>query len=85
MNFKYFVLKIRACYHFDDIIKFKDFGLYNFNRWKKTQKYFDLQHFVQNFDWARFNQEDGFITVYDGSRYLVLFGLKKYNGIYNKV
>ena len=32
MNFKYFVLKIRACYHFDDIIKFKDFGLYNFNR-----------------------------------------------------
>ena len=32
MNFKNFVLKIRACYYFDDIIKFEDFGLYNFNR-----------------------------------------------------
>ena len=30
MDWKKFVLKNRACYYFDDIIKLKDFNL---NRW----------------------------------------------------
>ena len=33
----------------------------------------------------RFDKIDGFIRVYDGSRYLVLFGREKYDFIYNRI
>ena len=33
----------------------------------------------------RFNKIDWFITVYDGTRYLVLFGPEKYDIIYNRI
>ena len=33
----------------------------------------------------RFDRVDGFIRVYDGTRYLVLFGHEKYNAISNKI
>ena len=33
----------------------------------------------------RFNQIDGFIRIYDGTRYLVLFGPEKYDAICNRV
>ena len=33
----------------------------------------------------RFNKTDGFIRVYDGTKYLVLFGAKIYNFIYNRI
>ena len=32
----------------------------------------------------RFNKTDGFIRIYDGNRYLVLFGPEKYDTIYNR-
>ena len=32
-----------------------------------------------------FDKVDGFIRVYDGTRYLVLFGPEKYDAIYNSV
>ena len=28
---------------------------------------------------------DGFIRVYDGTRYLILFGLEKYDATYNRI
>ena len=31
----------------------------------------------------RFDKIDGFINIYDGTRYLVLFGPERYNAIYN--
>ena len=34
---------------------------------------------------VRFGKLDGFIRVYDGTRYLVLLGLENYNVIYNKI
>ena len=34
---------------------------------------------------VRFNIIDGFIRVYDGTRYLVLFGSEKYDSIYCRV
>ena len=34
---------------------------------------------------VRFNKVDGFIRVYDGTRYLVLFGAEKYDSIYNRI
>ena len=33
----------------------------------------------------RFNQVDGFVRVYSGSRYLVLFKLEKYDAIYDRI
>ena len=33
----------------------------------------------------RFNQIDGFIRIYDGIRYLVLFATEKYDPIYNRI
>ena len=33
----------------------------------------------------RFNKIDGFIRVYDGTRYLVLFGGEKYDFIYDRI
>ena len=33
----------------------------------------------------RFDKINGFVRVYDGTRYLILFGIKIYNGIYNRV
>ena len=33
----------------------------------------------------RFNKIDEFIKVYDGTRYLVLFGSEKYDFIYNRI
>ena len=31
----------------------------------------------------RFDKIDGFINIYDGTRYLVLFGPERYNAIYD--
>ena len=33
----------------------------------------------------RSNKIDGFIRVYDGTRYLILYGPKKYDTIYNRI
>ena len=33
----------------------------------------------------RFDKIDGFIRVYDGTRYLVLFGTEKHDFIYNRI
>ena len=34
---------------------------------------------------VRFDKIDGFIRVYDGSTYLVLFGPEKYDAIYGRI
>ena len=33
----------------------------------------------------RFGKIDGFIRIYDGTRYLTLFGSEKYAAIYNRI
>ena len=33
----------------------------------------------------RFNKVDGFIRIYDGTRYLVLFGPERYDATYNRI
>ena len=33
----------------------------------------------------RFDKINGIIRIYDGTRYLTLFGTKKYDAIYNKI
>ena len=33
----------------------------------------------------RFNKKDGFIKIYDATRYLVLFGPERYDAIYDRI
>ena len=33
----------------------------------------------------RFDKTDGFIRIYDGTRYLMFFGSEKYDAIYNRI
>ena len=35
--------------------------------------------------WIRFDKIDGFIRIYDGSKYLVLLGPEIYDAIYNRI
>ena len=67
-------------YYFNDIIKFESFGYHNITLDEKPNEnifIFDVtyQTFVaaKSFH-IRFHNIDGFIRVYDRSRYLVLFG-----------
>ena len=75
------------CYYFDDIIKFEDFHLDNILIDKKS--YENILVFNISYKTLigakplriRFNKVDGFIRVYGGTRYLVLFGTEKYGFI----
>ena len=51
--------------------------------------YWFMIFFIHNFEAKplniRFDKVNGFIRVYDGARYLVLFRPEKYDLIYNKI
>ena len=78
-------------YYFDDMIKIEDFILDDifidetsyrnilvYNISYKTLS--DAKPFH-----IRFDQTDRFISVYDGTRYLVLFGSENYDFSYNRI
>ena len=76
---------------FDDKIKTEDFDFHNFLVDKKSYE----NTLVYNISYKisigakpfciRFHTADGFIKVYDGTRYLVLFGFKEYEAVYDKI
>ena len=79
------------CYYFYDIIKIEYFdfdkilseekpyeNIFNYNISNKTLTGAKPLH-------IRFDKVDRFIRVYDGTRYLVLFGREKYKAIYNRI
>ena len=84
-------IKNRTWCCFDDVIKIEDFNLDNILI--ATKSYENI--LVHNILYKtlidpkplriRFDKIDGFIRVYDGSRYLVLLGSEKYDFIYNKI
>ena len=84
-------VKTRTCYYFEDIIKFEDSDLDNI---LIDEKSFE-NILVYSISYKtligskslsiRFNKIDGFIRVYDGTRYLILFGAEKCNSIYNRI
>ena len=84
-------IKNRTCYYFDDIIKIEDFHLDNILIDQKSYE----NILVHNISYKslidskplriRFNKIDGFIRVYDGTKYLVLFRCEKYDFIYNRI
>ena len=84
-------IKNCACYYFDNIIKIENFDIYNILIDVKSYKII-LVYNICNKTLIRakplpimFDKIDGFIRVYDGTRYLVLFEGEKYDFIYNKI
>ena len=90
-EFKEMDIKNRKCYYFDDIIKIGDFELDNILIDEKSYE----NILVYNISYKtlldakplqiRFNKIDWIIRVYDGTRYLVLFGSEKYDLICNRI
>ena len=76
------------CYYFDDIIKLGDFDLDNILINQKLHE--NILIYVISFKTLidskplriRSNKIDGFIRIYDGTRYSTLFGSEKYEAIY---
>ena len=74
------------CYYFDDIIKLENFDINEKPHENilingissKTQ-------LGSNTLRIRFNEIDGFVRIYDETRYLTLFGSEKYDAIYDRI
>ena len=84
-------IKNRTCYYFDDIIEIEDFDLENILIDKKSYKNFSVYNisykgFIDSKPLhIRFDRVDGFIKVYNGTRYLVLFGSEKCDSICDRI
>ena len=72
-----------VCYYFDDIINIEDFNLDNILTDEKSHEnilVYSISYKILIDTKAlciRFNKIDGFIRVYNGTRYLVLFESEK--------
>ena len=79
------------CYYFDDITKIEDFDLDNILIDEKSNENvlvysISYKSFIDSKPLRiRLNKIDGFIRVYDGTRYLALSGNKKCDSIYNRI
>ena len=84
-------MKNHKCYYFDDIITFEDFYFDNILLDKKSCKNILIDDILYKTLISaktlglRFNKIDGFITVFDASRYLVLFSPEKYDATYDRI
>ena len=76
-------IKNRICYYFDDIIKIEHYHLDNIMLNEKS--YRNILVYNDSYKTLigdkplciRFDKVNGFIRVYDGTRYLALFGTEK--------
>ena len=84
-------IKNCTCYYFDDIIKIEAF---DFDKILINEKSYEniLVCNISCKTWidskplrVRFNKIDGFIRVYDRSRYFVLFGSETCDSIYDRI
>ena len=78
-------------YYFNDIIKIEEFNLDDILIDEKSHEnilVYKISYKTLIDDKPlriRFDRIDGFIRVYDGTRYLVLLGSEKYDSLYNKI
>ena len=78
------------CYYFNDIIKFEHFNFDNILIDEKSHEnilIYDISYKIligSKSLRARFYKINGFIRINNGTRYLVSFGPKKYDTIYNR-
>ena len=74
---------------FDNIIKLEDIDFGNILIDEKSHKnilIYDISYITLIGSKPlriRFDKTDGFIKIYDGTRYLILFGSEKYDAIYS--
>ena len=72
-------IKTRTCYYFDDIIKINDFDLDKIfidERWYENILVYNISYksLIDSMPLRiTFDKVDGFIRVYDGTEYIVLF------------
>ena len=84
-KFKKVCVKNRTCYYFDDIIKLEEFDLDNILKDEKPRQnvlIYDISYKTlidPKLLRIRFEKLDGIIRIYDGTRYLTLFGSEKYD------
>ena len=77
--------------HFDDISKLEDFHRFNVSIDEKSQEnilIYDISYKTllgSKLLRVRFNKIDGFLRIYDGTRYLTLFAAETYDVIYDKI
>ena len=89
-EFKKVCMKSCMFYYFNDIIKLEDFVIDNMLIDEKSHKnilIFDIlckTLICSKPSLIRFNKIDGFIRIYDETKYLTLFGSEKY-AIYNRI
>ena len=87
-------IKNRPCYYFDDIMTVRDFDFDILLDEKLCENshenifIYDISY--KNFMGAkplriRVDKIVGFIKIYDGTRYLVLFGPERYDAIYDRI
>ena len=78
------IIENRTCYYFDDRIRIEVFDFDNSLMSEKS--YINFWHFVENIDWPKNHcVSNGFIRVYNGTRYLFLFGPEKYDATCNRI
>ena len=83
-------IKNHMCCYFDDIIKLKDFDINILIDEKLHENIliYEISYKTligSNILCIRFDKIDGFIRIYDGTRYLTLLGSGKYDVIYNRI
>ena len=85
-EFKKVCIKNHTCYYSDDIIKLEDFDHDKVLKDEKSHENIFIYKalLIQNLCALVF-KIDGFITIYDGTRYLTLLGSEKYDAIYNRI
>ena len=84
-------IKNCTCYYFDDTIKLEDFDPDNILIDEKSHE----NTLIYDISYKtliglkplriRFDKIDGITRIYDGARYLRLFGTKKYDAIYDRI
>ena len=90
-EFKKIRIKNRTCYYFDDIIELEDLDLDNILIDKKSHKnilIYDISYKTLIDPKPLqiiFEKINGFIKIYDRTKYLVLLGHEKYDTIYDRI
>ena len=87
-------IKNCTCYYFGDIMRVVGIDFDNILLDEKSYKTYE-NILIDNIPYKtfmgtkplriRFDEMDGFIKIYDGIRYLILFGPEQYDAIYNRI
>ena len=80
-GFKKVRIKNCACYYFDVITKLEDFNIDNILIYDISYKNLIYSKPLR----IRFDKIDGFIRIYDVTRYLTVFDSEKYDATYDKI